>query len=694
MASNPTIPSIASKTSNTNAPKLASVSPSIPPQASNTGNEAGQRRGGGSGSFGAGAYSRPSVAPRNSSGKKTSSKASKRVRMDEYTRAEAAVMRSSANRRGQTSITHLMEFSHGPRPYLGSHRNYHRHQRSSGSSWHGHHSALDKSRYVHANYRFIVDPRQSYDHHKSDPDEYLDWDSILQILVSLESQSNACPICLDTPTAPRMAKCGHVFCAQCLLRFMHSEEEQPKAYEKKPRHKKCPLCWEPIYMSDVKPVRWYAGNEGPAPREGHDIFLRLMKRPFGSTLALPRDGGAALNTKEDIPWYFAAEVIDYAHIMRGTEDYMKRQIDKDIAAVEEQEQQNELQYGDDTSEWTKKAVRLLKEAKDKFDGIGGPREDEIQPAEPRPSRTSTTEERIPDDWRDESMDSTVSRALDSSESGDARSHPPSEYYFYQGLLHYYLCPLDIRILKEAFGSFSLFPSTILPRVERVSTGHVVDDELRKRSKWLSHLPRGCEVYFLECDWTDTVPSEFLAKFQVEIEKRRKRNHDKDAQDERARLRAEKEEDDKRYAHLRRRSPGEPSQQWFRDDEFQPLVSHDREEDGTEMPSSSPPWTNRQGAGFTSLAHMSTSPSTSRTVWGTAVIASTSPSLGAIADAANHSADDGWLQDWEKDLMKEDEELIAQAEALSLSEERTPAGGGKKKKPKKITLMSTNVRRGA
>ena len=65
------------------------------------------------------------------------------------------------------------------------------------------------------------------------------------------------------------------------------------------------------------------------------------------------------------------------------------------------------------------------------------------------------------------------------------THAPSEYYFYQALLHYYLSPLDIRILREQFGPFSSFPATILPKVERVIP-RVVDDDVRKRTKYLSH----------------------------------------------------------------------------------------------------------------------------------------------------------------------------------------------------------------
>jgi hypothetical protein len=83
--------------------------------------------------------------------------------------------------------------------------------------------------------------------------------------------------------------------------------------------------------------------------------------------------------------------------------------------------------------------------------------------------------------------------------------------------------LDIRILKAAFGDYATFPATILPRVERISSGHIVDDELRKRVKYLGHLPQGCEVNFLECDWRDVVVPEILERFSAETVIRSKLN---------------------------------------------------------------------------------------------------------------------------------------------------------------------------
>ncbi|KAF2176215.1 hypothetical protein K469DRAFT_700339 [Zopfia rhizophila CBS 207.26] len=740
MSSNPpTIP-----TSSKVAASSGQLSPAQSlPNFITTGDNYGQRRSGGLGSFGAGASSRASPSPRNNQQSRKQHKGSKRYRQsDEDAIAESLAMRPFNSRKGQTSITHLMNFSLPPRPQNNHHHSYPRHYRRNrtwglGSGYH----AVDKARYVHANYRFIVDPRGDYRAQSVDADIHLDWNNVLQILASSQSQEASCPICLGTPVAPRMAKCGHIFCLPCLIRYMHSEEDH-KPPEKRARSKKCPLCWDTIYISETRPVRWYVGQEGEPPREGGDVVLRLVMRSAGSTLALPRDGADALGKDEDIPWHYAAEVMDYARVIRGGEDYMLEQLDAEVRELETQATEDELMFGEDNAEWVRKAIRTIQDAKEKVKGIGNPPEMPTKPAEPKPKRppivfhenqedtpemylvqnaakagqsfppTPQPNTPTPDDAQDTNGNAARSRKLSVTSQSSRTSHggigstlaeirnrqhhehhhAPSEYYFYQALLHYYLSPLDIRILKAAFGNFASFPSTILPRVERVSTGHIVDDDLRKRTKYLAHLPYGCEVGFLECDWTDTVAPEILERFRPEIEKRRKRNLDKETREEKARIRAEKEE----TAQFRKKRPSISDK--FTAEDFQPLgsssVRDDTATDG-ESASTSPPWPSKPRQGFASLASPSTSPSAPRTVWGTTAVAPTSPIL---QPQEHHDIpDDGWLQGWEKDLLQE-EELVAQAQAMSLAENgeqvNKKTAGGKKGKKKKITLMSTGVRRGA
>ncbi|KAK6599344.1 RING finger protein P8B7.23 [Botrytis cinerea] len=663
-----------------------------------------------------------SAAARNNQSQRKQHRNSKKPRLaDEDAMAESAAMRNANSRRGQTSITHLMSFALPPGHRIIETRSQ---------------EGQDVGIYMELDLVIIlvikrVRPNGDYKQQALFADQPLDWNDVLQILASAESQDTSCPICLSHPVAPRMAKCGHIFCLPCLIRYMHSTDDTNPLPEKKARWKACPICWDTIYSSETRPVRWYIGQEGPAPREGEDVVLRLVMRQPGSTLALPRDGADVLDKSEDIPWYFAAEVTDYARIMKGSEEYMMEQFGLEIEALKQQENEDELMFGEEP-EWTRKAVNSVNDAKEKVKGIGGPPPPPNQPTEKKPKRQpiqfNTVDENSPEMYYVQQsstlspsavpfqLDSTVTpplpsshpvpisdpsqshlgstqqndRPLRSKNSQSNERHSDAPYLFYQALLHYYLAPLDIRILKSAFGSFASFPSTLLPRVERVST-HVMDDELRKRTKYLAHLPFGCEVGFLECNWTDVVQPEILNQFKEDIERRRKRNRDKEVREEKDRQRAEKAEDNARWATARQKQP-EISPANYSDIDYAELTST-----SVDPVDASPPWTSRQGSSFGALASPSTSPPAPRTVWGTTLVTPSSPDLHP---QYNGNADDGWLPGWEQELQAENDALIAQIQAASLNGESSssatppPPPQGKKKKGKKITLMSTTARRAA
>lgn len=600
--------------------------------------------------------------------------------------AELRAVRNPSSRRGQTSITHLLNYALPARQVLTSQNHGHSGSRSYRRNPTWSHPA-DKARYVHANYRFVVSPAGDYALQASEPDEHLEWGDVLQVLASAESQQTACPICLGEPVAPRMAKCGHIFCLPCLIRFMnsHSDSEGPShghghggGQEKKQnRWRKCPICDDTVYMSDARPVRFYAGQESPLPRPGDDVVLRLMARNAKSTLALPREGGGGevLGAGYDVPWHFAVNVLDYARIMKGTGAYMEEQYDREREELLQQEKEDELLFHQD-DEWTQRAIRAVLAAKEKVKGLG-----ELALA------GSTTAAATP---------STTQQ----------RPQPDHDFYFYTCPPHLYLSPLDIRILKTHFGSFSAFPSTLLPRVEHLSTGHAVDDAVRKRAKYLGHLPQGCLISLLECDWTDIVPAEVLATFGEDIERRRRRNLDKAAQEERERLEAERIEAaairDQRRGVIRHSQQDEEDAMALRfgggdrvdlEHDFLPLGA-----DATTPPN--------PRNGFAQLADVSTSPSAARTVWGTPAVAGESWEGEPVRRT---NVDDGWLRDDKVLQTLGDADLALQMEALGFVDEppaaassevpsggaSTPsAGAGKgKKKKQKITLMSTGGRRG-
>lgn len=528
---------------------------------------------------------------------------------------------------------------------------------------------------------------------------------------------------------------------------MHSSDSSQHTPEKKARWKPCPICGDSIYISETRPVRWFIGQEAERPQEGDDIVLRLIKRQPGSTLALPRDGAEVLEKGQDVPWFFVAEVMDYARIMKGSEVYMIDEHTREIRELKELEHEDEIMFGEDT-QWTRKAVNSVNEAIEKVIGLGNPPSTAVQPVErkarrplvdfqsekssapeffdihhvtksgqsvsrsPLPShfdfsssaRDTSTEpsshssgSAIAIDEKQSRAPSQGSLALRGGPSATRHSRQENPLFFYEALLHYYLASLDIRILRAAFGDYASFPSTILPRVEHVSTGHIVDDELRRRAKYLSHLPHGCEVAFLECDWTDIVPPQVLEAFAGEIHRRRKKNRDKAVKEEKDRARAEKEEDDRRWATARRRRPL-LTEDVASEAAFQPLPAA-QVPDLSDI-SSSPPWVAgraQDGSAFASLASPSTSPATGKTVWGTRAVAAVPENIHQEIYEAETSENDGWLAHWEQDLLQGEtatngiDEQLVQAGAPT---QGAAGGTGKKKKGKKITLMTTNGRRGA
>lgn len=434
---------------------------------------------------------------------------------------------------------------------------------------------------------------------------------------------------------------------------MNSTNDDEPSPRKEARWKKCPICEDTFRLAEVRPVRFYEGQENPLPDIGGDAVLRLMVREAGSTLALPDEGGSDIaNLGEDIPWHFAASVMDYARIMKGTSEYVIEQFEREMEDLQRQALEDELQYGVEEGDWPQRAIRAISTAKEKI------KEQKLE------------------------ADSISASATSKSK------HPAKQkFHFYTAPPNLYLSPLDIRILKTKFGDFSNFPSTILPRVEHISAGHVVDDALRKRAKYLGHLPQGCVVSFLECDWTDIVPSEILETFSNDLERRRKLHRDKAAQEERERVQAERMEAAAIGRTARRHfdninGDGFELTPVVNSEDFQPLGPPA----GTSPPAARP--------GFEQLAEMSTSPTTSRTVWGTRVIAA-SPDLRPVPE---HQVNDGWLK--EDDFLGA-AEVAMQMEALGLDGAGSASGSGpkagattgKKKKKQKITLMSTGGHRG-
>jgi hypothetical protein len=119
------------------------------------------------------------------------------------------------------------------------------------------------------------------------------------------------------------------------------------------------------------------------------------------------------------------------------------------------------------------------------------------------------------------------------------SPDPASYYFYMAAngRHVFLHPLDIRILLAKFNKYSQFPPEIDILVEAFVESSVNGD-LRKRCKYLGHLPEGSDVVFVEANLENIVGKEALQPFEVALRLRRNKHLEKERKEERARIRGE------------------------------------------------------------------------------------------------------------------------------------------------------------
>lgn len=115
----------------------------------------------------------------------------------------------------------------------------------------------------------------------------------------------------------------------------------------------------------------------------------------------------------------------------------------------------------------------------------------------------------------------------------------SAYLFYQAASgqNIFLQPLDIRVLKSHYGSYESLPDTIEVIIEGSDEGSMNED-LRKRCKWLSHLPTAVDIVFIEADLTHVVSKSSLEPFSIALKQRRTKRRDKGRKDDRAKLKSE------------------------------------------------------------------------------------------------------------------------------------------------------------
>lgn len=357
---------------------------------------------------------------------------------------------------------------------------------------------FNKERFVNANFRFIVNPLGNYSVNLADPDSKLEWSDIEQVLI-IDSETPSCPICLSTPAAGRVTKCGHIFCMSCIMHYLTLRDNPKKQW------RKCPICWDSVYEKDLKPVRVlhpYAvldpsGNVNRV-KEGNAVELSLMQRSSNSTLAFPvseswpiPDDVIHAYLKPGVPltpWYFMPHALQFAKFMLASPEYLQSEYSRDkdeliqgIVEAKEWGLADEIPFLEtslDIIHGKLKELKLqhtmeidlaMRTSKLILDAVKNDR-----PVAGSSSSTVTSDktmeeqqQEVPMAYQQLHQDHDKSSFADGTESVSSTQvanskGPKSDFYFFQAAdgQHIYLHPLDIRVLKHEFGDYRNFPMSM------------------------------------------------------------------------------------------------------------------------------------------------------------------------------------------------------------------------------------------
>jgi len=268
---------------------------------------------------------------------------------------------------------------------------------------------------------------------------------------------------------------------------------------------------------------------------------------------------------------------------------------------------------------------------------------------------------LPDDFKDHPHIANISSPLKPDEKHKIKTTKDlladdKTYYYYQSEdgQHIYLHPLDIRVLKHEFGSYNNFPDEITVRIFGIDESTMTED-LRKRFKYLSHLPLSCDVTFLEVDLKGFISDNTLKIFESELRQRYNRRKEKARKEEWLHEQAVNKE---------RRNKDIQQESLSSDPFFQPYSYVEASSNTTIVPESSGTIENVHSIDNGKNNDQYDGP---RTVWGTPVVSFANVTKGK--DSNEHDNED--------DLWNLPEEEIYV---------------GKKQKKKKLVLMSTGGKR--
>mmetsp|Transcript_13615 Transcript_13615/g.23160 ORF Transcript_13615/g.23160 Transcript_13615/m.23160 type:complete len:757 (-) Transcript_13615:141-2411(-) len=361
---------------------------------------------------------------------------------------------------------------------------------------------------------------------ESNPDAVLDWSVIEVVTIPLPlDEHKTCSICLNDVVAPKMTRCGHVFCHCCLIQMFGYQVN------------KCPLCSKRVEREEIKPVM--LRHLEPVSL-GSQINMSLLIRKKTSSLHIVKME-AALNELISRPLRTNKTVSASSSPSPSQRSFWGYQLDADTE-LDDADRNNfaRLTYSDETQ-----IMDLLQSDVDALMDMRNLTEKGELPShlvdtvKLEITRAKDQRKELKSRLKDRRLGNPAIRtnhsALLSSRltmvPEDMRKLLPANIksdfvMWFQSAdgQHLYLHPVNVKMLLHQYGCLQECPLDIHGRLV-FTERYTMTPNLRKRFRFLSHLPLGCDFALCELDMSESnvLSPETLAVFaQEQAERQSKR----------------------------------------------------------------------------------------------------------------------------------------------------------------------------